>query len=430
VTETSGGPLSGGPLSAGPVSAGPLAGVRVVELAGIGPGPFCGMLLADLGAEVIRVDRPAGVLRVVPPHLDIPGRGKRSVIVDLKDERGLAVVRRLVAAADALIEGYRPGVAERLGLGPEACWTVNPRLVYGRMTGWGQDGPLARSAGHDIGYIAVTGALHAVGDAGGPPGIPVNYLGDYGGGSLFLALGVVSALLSARQTGRGQVVDAAIVDGAAALQAATFGMLAAGAWRDERGVNLLDGGAPCYAVYATSDGEYMAVGALESQFYARFTELLFAPEPVPGDLPGQHDQARWPELRAAIAGRFASRTRAEWAAVFEGTDACVSPVLSMTEAAGHPHLAARGTFIAPGGVTQPAPAPRFSGGPILDSPRSGGPRPAEPVSDQPVTAGPRSPGTPPRPGQHTREVLAELGVADIDELIADGVVATDASADR
>lgn len=377
---------------------GPLSGVRVVELAGIGPGPFCGMLLADLGAEVIRVDRPAGNSPALPPHEDIPGRGKRSVIVDLKDKRGLAVVRRLVSAADILIEGYRPGVAERLGLGPDACQELNPRLVYGRMTGWGQEGPLAHAAGHDIGYLAITGALHAIGTAGGPPQIPVNYLGDYGGGSMFLALGVVSALLSARQTGRGRVVDAAIVDGAAALQAATFGMLAAGAWQDERGVNLLDGGAPYYAVYPTSDGRYMAVGALEPRFYARFTELLFAPKGVPADLPGQHDRERWPRLRSTIAARFASRTREEWAAVFEGTDACVSPVLSMTEAARHPHLAARGTYLTSGGVLQPAPAPRFS-------------------------PGPRHVGRAPGPGEDTLAVLAELGVPDVDDLLADGVVA-------
>jgi alpha-methylacyl-CoA racemase len=389
-------------------SGGPLTGVRVVELAGIGPGPFCGMLLADLGAEVIRVDRPTGNSAALPPARaaaeDVAGRGKRSVVIDLKDERGLNIALRLVSAADILIEGYRPGVAERLGLGPDACWEVNPRLVYGRMTGWGQEGPLAHAAGHDIGYIAITGALHAIGDAGGPPQIPVNYLGDYGGGSMFLALGVVSALLSARRTGRGQVVDAAIVDGAASLQAATFGMLATGIWRDEHGVNFLDGGAPYYSVYATSDGRHMAVGALERQFYARFTELLFAPEPLPGDLPGQHDQDQWPRLRSAIAARFAARTQAEWTEIFEGTDACVSPVLSMTEAAGHPHLAARGTYVTPGGVLQPAPAPRFSSGPL-------------------------TPGPVPRPGEHTREILAELGIEDAAELVANGVALTDSGTD-
>jgi alpha-methylacyl-CoA racemase len=266
-------------------SQGPLAGVRVVELAGIGPGPFCGMLLADLGAEVIRVDRPGGPPAPVPLDKDVTSRGKRRIVVDLKHPRGAEVVLRLAATADALIEGYRPGVAERLGVGPAACWARNPRLVYGRMTGWGQDGPLAASAGHDVAYIAVTGALHAIGRAGGPPQVPVNYLGDFGGGSLFLALGLLAALLRARQTGRGQVVDAAIVDGTAVLQAMTYGLLADGAWIDERGVNRLDTGAPFYDVYQTADGRHMAVGALEPQFYARLVELLFAPDGVPATCP-------------------------------------------------------------------------------------------------------------------------------------------------
>jgi alpha-methylacyl-CoA racemase len=392
---------------AGP-GGGPLAGVRVVELAGIGPGPFAGMLLADLGADVIQVDRPAGPSPALPPHVDVSARGKRSVIVDMKDPRGLAVVLALVERSDVLIEPYRPGVAERLGVGPDACWARNPRLVYGRMTGWGQDGPLATAAGHDIGYIAITGALHAIGAAGSPPQIPVNYLGDYGGGAMFLAFGVLAALLSARATGRGQVVDAAIVDGAATLQAATFGLLGSGLWQDQRGVNLLDGGAPFYGVYETSDGQHMAVGALEPQFYARFTELLFAPDGAPAALPGQHDRARWPELRAAFTARFASRTRAEWTSVFEGTDACVAPVLSMTEAAAHPHLAARGTYVTVDGVTQPAPAPRFSGGPGTAGPG---------------TAGPARPRRIPRPGEHTREVVASLGLTDIDDLLAAGVIA-------
>jgi alpha-methylacyl-CoA racemase len=385
--------------SKGQFAAGPLAGVRVVELAGIGPGPFAAMLLADLGADVIQVGRPGGPSPALPAHVDVSARGKRSVIVDMKDPRGLAVVLGLAERSDVLIEGYRPGVAERLGAGPDACWARNPRLVYGRMTGWGQDGPLAQTAGHDIGYIAITGALHAIGAAGGPPQIPVNYLGDYGGGAMFLAFGVLAALLSARVTGRGQVVDAAIVDGAATLQAATYGLLSSGSglWRDERGVNLLDGGAPFYGVYATSDGQHMAVGALESQFYARFIELLFAPDGTPADLPMQHDRSRWPELRAAFTARFASRTRAEWTSVFEGSDACVAPVLSMTEATSHPHLAARGTYVTVDGVTQPAPAPRFSGGPL-------------------------GPGRIPKPGEHTREVVSSLDGVDVDELLAAGVI--------
>jgi alpha-methylacyl-CoA racemase len=366
------------------------------------------MLLADLGAEVIRVDRPGGNSLPLPSTADITGRGKRSVVVDMKDPRGLEVVLRLVERSDALIEGYRPGVAERLGIGPEACWARNPRLVFGRMTGWGQDGPLASSAGHDVGYIAITGALHAIGPAGGAPQIPVNYLGDYGGGSMFLALGVVSALLSARVTGRGQVVDAAIVDGVAALQAPTFGMLASGVWQDARGVNMLDGGAPYYNVYETADGRHMAAGPLEAKFYARFTELLFAPEGIPDDLPAQHEMARWAELKSRIAERFASRTQAEWTKVFEGTDACVAPVLSMTEAAGHPHLAARGTYVTADDTLQPAPAPRFSAA----STGTGAPPPPAALPVRPF----------PSVGQHSREVLTDLGFADAAELIADGIV--------
>jgi alpha-methylacyl-CoA racemase len=377
---------------------GPLTGVRVVELAGIGPAPLCGMLLADLGAEVIRVDRPGGPPPPIPMDRDVTSRGKRRIVVDLKHPRGAEVIGRLAAVSDGLIEPFRPGVAERLGVGPADCWARNPRLVYGRMTGWGQDGPLAPWAGHDIGYIAITGALHAIGRAGGPPQVPVNYLGDFGGGSMFLALGMVAGILRARQTGHGTVVDAAIVDGTAALQAMTYALLANGAWTDERGVNRLDTGAPFYDVYETSDGRHMAVGALEPQFYARFVSLLFAPEGVPDDLPAQHDSARWPSMRAAFAARFARRTMAEWAAVFEGTDACVSPVLSMTEAPAHAHLAARGTYVSVDGVVQPAPAPRFSGA-------SG---PAEALAPRPIA----------RVGAHTRDVLTAAGFSDVDELLA------------
>ena len=381
---------------------GPLAGVRVVELAGIGPGPFCGMLLADLGAEVIRVDRPAA--RPVPRRIDVTSRGKRRVVVDLKHPRGAEVVLRLAAASDALIEGYRPGVTERLGVGPADCLARNPALVYGRMTGWGQDGPLAASAGHDIGYIALTGALHAIGRAGGPPQVPVNYLGDFGGGSMFLALGLVAGILAARATGQGRVVDAAIVDGAAVLQAMTYGLLADGAWTDERGANLLDTGAPFYDVYATSDGRHMAVGALEPQFYAAFTEILFAPEPVPADLPAQHDRPRWPELRARFAARFAERSQEEWTRAFSTTDACVAPIRTMTEAPADPHLAARGTYVTVDGTVQPAPAPRFGDG----------------TQGAPIGALP--PGAVTHPGAHTREVLTALGFTDADDLLADGAV--------
>ncbi|MCX5394263.1 CaiB/BaiF CoA-transferase family protein [Streptomyces sp. NBC_00094] len=336
---------------------GPLAGVRVVELAGIGPGPFAAMLLADLGADVVRVDRPAGPGLGIDPAVDLTNRNKRSVLVDLKAEDGPATVLDLVARADVLIEGYRPGVAERLGVGPEACLARNPRLVYGRMTGWGQDGPLATTAGHDIGYIAITGALGMIGpDPDGPPTIPANLVGDYAGGSLYLVIGVLAALQHARAHGEGQVVDAAIVDGTAHLTTMIHGMLAAGGWQDRRGVNLLDGGCPFYGVYETSDGGHMAVGALEGRFYAEFVRLLGIEEAAPA----RNDPARWHELREAVTDRFRSRTREEWRSVFEGTDACVAPVLSLREAPTHPHLVARATFTERDGITQPAPAPRFS----------------------------------------------------------------------
>ncbi|MEW1902473.1 CaiB/BaiF CoA-transferase family protein [Streptomyces sp. NPDC086147] len=337
---------------------GPLTGVRVVELAGIGPGPFAAMLLADLGADVVRVDRPGGPGLGIDPARDLTNRNKRSVLVDLKAADGPATVLDLVGRADVLIEGYRPGVAERLGVGPDACLARNPRLVYGRMTGWGQDGPLAPTAGHDIGYIAITGALGMIGpDPEGPPAIPANLLGDYAGGSLYLVIGVLAALQHARAHGEGQVVDAAIVDGTAHLTTMIRGMLAAGSWQDRRGTNLLDGGCPFYGVYATSDGGHMAVGALEEQFYAEFVRLLGIGDEAAA---GRYDLARWPDLREAVAKAFLSRTRQEWTEVFDGSDACVAPVLSLDEAPSHPHLAARGTFAEHGGQVQPAPAPRFS----------------------------------------------------------------------
>jgi alpha-methylacyl-CoA racemase len=376
--------------------------VRVVELAGIGPGPFSGMLQADLGAEVIQVDRPGSAPTPVPARKDVTSRGKRRVVVDLKHPRGAETVLRLAAASDALIEGYRPGVTERLGVGPADCQAVNPALVYGRMTGWGQDGPLSASAGHDIAYIAVTGALHAIGRAGGPPQVPVNYLGDFGGGSMFLALGLVAGILQARATGRGQVVDAAIVDGAAVLQAMSYGLLASGGWTDERGVNLLDTGAPFYDVYQTADGRHMAVGALEPQFYTAFLAALFAPEPVPAGLPAQHDRSGWPELRRRFAARFAERSQQEWTDTFTGTDACVAPVRTMTEAPADPQLAARGTYLAGNGLVQPAPAPRFGDG-----------TPGEPIAALPA-------GLITHAGAHTREVLTALGFADTEELLASG----------
>ncbi|MFC9326102.1 CaiB/BaiF CoA transferase family protein [Kitasatospora sp. NPDC057015] len=343
----------------GATNPGPLAGVRVVELAGIGPGPFAAMLLADLGADVVRVDRPGDLPLSIEPGYDVTNRNKRSVLVDLKSPEGPGQVLDLVGRAQLLIEGYRPGVAERLGVGPEACLARNPALVYGRMTGWGQDGPLAARAGHDIGYTAVAGTLGMIGEPDRPPAIPANLLGDYAGGSLYLVVGLLAALHHARETGAGQVVDAAVVDGAAHLTSMLWGLLAAGRWQDRRGVNLLDGGAPCYAVYESSDGGHLAVGALEPRFYAEFTAVLG----LGPDAPGQFDVPRWPELRARIAARFATRTLAEWTAAFEGTDACVEPVLTMRGAAAHPHLVARGTYTELDGVTQPAPAPRFSATP-------------------------------------------------------------------
>ncbi|MET7845858.1 CaiB/BaiF CoA-transferase family protein [Streptomyces sp. NPDC005356] len=357
---------------AGMANSGPLAGVRVVELAGIGPGPFAAMLLADLGADVVRVDRPGGAGLAIDPEYDITNRNKRSVIINLKADDGPARVLDLVAKADVLIEGYRPGVAERLGVGPDACHARNPGLVYGRMTGWGQEGPLAQRAGHDIAYIALTGTLGMIGKPDEPPTVPANLVGDFAGGSLYLVVGILAALHHARDTGAGQVVDAAIVDGASHLAAMIHGMLAAGGWQDRRGSNLLDGGCPFYGTYETSDGQYMAVGALEQQFYDEFIALLG----IDGTAPARKDLARWGELRDAVAARFKTRTREEWTAVFEGSDACVAPVLSLREAPGHPHLAARGTFTDHGGITQPAPAPRFSATPTAV--RSG---PAQPGAD-------------------------------------------------
>ncbi|MGW0585182.1 CaiB/BaiF CoA transferase family protein [Streptomyces sp. NPDC002920] len=380
---------------------GPLAGVRVVELAGIGPGPFAGMLLADLGADVVRVDRPGVPSIAVDPAYDVTNRNKRSVLVDLKAPDGPARVLDLAARADVLIEGNRPGVAERLGVGPEDCHARNPRLVYGRMTGWGQQGPLAGRAGHDIAYIALTGALGVIGDPDRPPPAPANLLGDYAGGSLYLVVGVLAALHHARVTGDGQVVDAAIVDGTAHLSAMLHGMLAAGGWRDRRGVNLLDGGCPYYGTYETADGGYMAVGALEPQFYDEFVILLGLEDFADA----RKDRARWGDLREAVAARFRTRNRDEWTALFEGTDACVAPVLSLREAPHHPHLAARGTFTDHGGLTQPAPAPRFSATPT--SVRSG---PAGPGADTAavardwdvprILAGPRDPRDPRLPDPH------------------------------
>jgi len=364
---------------------GPLSGITVVEIVGLGPGPFCGMLLADLGADVIRVDRvdPGRMFRPTDNHAtDVMARSRRSIALDLKHPDGVDVVLGLAARSDALFEGMRPGVAERLGIGPEACLAVNPALVYGRMTGWGQEGPWAAMAGHDIDYIALTGMLGAIGTAGGPPVPPLNLLGDFGGGGLMLAFGMLAGLLHARATGEGQVVDAAMVDGASVLGAMVFGLAAAGGWSPERGTNLLDGGAPFYAVYQAGDGGYVAVGAIEPQFFAVLLDGLGLPAELAAE---QWDRDRWPAHRDTIAAAFACRGRDEWADVFAGTDACVAPVLSYEEAPQQPHLAARGTFVEVAGVIQPAPAPRFSGTPSS--------HPEAPVG----------------PGTHTDELLAELG---------------------
>jgi alpha-methylacyl-CoA racemase len=333
---------------------GPLLDLRIVEFAGIGPAPFAAMLLADMGADVVRVARPDA------PHLDgrdLVERGRRVVHVDLKSRDGVATVLKLLDQADALLEGFRPGVMERLGIGPDPVLRRNPRLVYGRMTGWGQTGPLATAAGHDINYIALSGALHAIGEAGGAPVPPLNLLGDFGGGALYLVVGVLAALLEARHSGRGQVVDAAIVDGTASLLTFVHAAMARDAWRDQRGSNLLDGGAPFYATYRCADGAYVAVGALEPQFHARLLERLGLPAEA---FAARDDPASWPRLKELLRAAFAARTQQQCCDLLEGTDACFAPVLSLREAAAHPHLAARGVFAALDGVPCPAPAPRFS----------------------------------------------------------------------
>ena len=361
---------------------GPLQGLQVVEVAGIGPGPFCAMVLADLGADVIRVERPGPPGDPDALRYDVLGRGRRSVAVDVKHPDGPGVLLRLVERADALLEGFRPGVAERLGVGPAPCLARNPRLVYGRMTGWGQEGPLASTAGHDLTYAAVAGALAHIGRRDQLPTPPLNLVADFGGGGMLLAVGLLAGVLHAHRTGQGQVVDAAMVDGTALLMAPFFGASAIGFWSDERGTNLLDSGAPFYDVYRCRDGAELAVGAIEPQFYAELVDLLGLDA---GSLPDQHDQARWPELRAALAAALLERDRHDWLERAEGRDACVAPVLTMAQAPAHPHLAHRGTIVERDGVPQPAPAPRFSATPAV------------------LGHGAVAPGT------HTDEVLGECG---------------------
>ena len=363
---------------------GPLAGTRIVEIAGIGPGPFCAMLLADMGADVIRVERAQNVHGGDPatPPSDVLQRGRRSLGVDLKHPDGVEAVLSLIESADGLIEGFRPGVMERLGLGPAEALARNPKLVYGRMTGWGQEGPYAPTAGHDINYIALAGALEGIGRRGGPPTPPLNLVGDFGGGGMFLAFGIVCGILHARETGTGQVVDAAMVDGAAVLMTMFHAFTAMGIWDDERGTNLLDTGAHFYDVYETSDGKYVSIGSIEPQFYS---ELLRLTGLEGEELPFQMDRTQWPALKERVAAIFKAKTRDEWCALMEGTDVCFAPVLSIKEAPHHPHNVQRATFVERDGVVQPAPAPRFSVTP--------------PEIQRP----------PSHAGQHTDEVLAEWG---------------------
>jgi alpha-methylacyl-CoA racemase len=364
--------------------AGPLEGIRVIEIAGIGPGPFCAMLLADLGADVLRIDRADRVRRDAPSAVpfDLTARSRRNAAVDLKNPRGVETVLRLAERADVLTEGFRPGVMERLGLGPDVCLARNPRLVYGRMTGWGQDGPLAQAAGHDINYIALAGALAHFGRAGQKPTPPLNMVGDFGGGGIFLAMGLLAALLERQRSGRGQVVDAAMIDGAAVLMTMIWGLYQTGSFDLKPGTNLLDSGAHFYEVYETSDGKYISLGSIEPQFYAELLELLGL---EPQSLPAQMDASHWPELKRRFEALFRTRTRDQWCRILEGTDVCFAPVLTLPEAAAHPHARARGAFVAVDGKEQPAPAPRFSRTPLA------------------------APTAPARVGQHTDAALRDWG---------------------
>ena len=371
---------------------GPLQGLKVVEIAGIGPSPHACMILADLGADVIRVERPGGQFLTGGPH-DLLNRGRPSVALNLKDPRAIETVLELVESADVLIEGMRPGTTERLGVGPDVCLERNPKLVYGRMTGWGQTGPLALAAGHDMNYIAITGALHGLGQEKAKPQFPGNLVGDFGGGSTYLVIGILAAVLEARLSGKGQVVDAAIVDGTASLNAMGASMLAGGILKEERVSNLLDGGAPFYDIYETADGEHMSVGALEPQFYEVFVQLLELE-----DAPDRYDLTVYDQLREVIAAKFLTKTQAEWSAIFEGTDACVAPILKISDAMNHPHMVARGVFVDHDGLKQPAPAPRFS-------------RTTATLRNNPPEAA----------GSNTTEALTAWGIKDVDQLIADGV---------
>jgi alpha-methylacyl-CoA racemase len=373
---------------------GPLAGLKVIEFAGLGPAPFCAMMLSDMGAEVLRIDRP-GAERDRDYRYHVMNRGRRSVILDLKRPEARDTALALAANSDILLEGFRPGVMESLGLSPDACMARNPRLVYGRMTGWGQDGPLVHAAGHDINYIALSGALWTVGRAGEAPVPPLNLVGDFGGGAMYLAFGVMCALHEARQSGKGQVVDAAMVDGASSLITMLHGLLAGGLWQNKRGANIIDTGAPWYDVYETADGEHVTIGAIEPKFY---DELMQRLDLDPATYKQQYDQGGWPALRDAFAAQFRTATRAEWSQRLEGTDVCFAPVLSPLEAAQHPHMQARRAFVEVDGITQPAPAPRFS------------------------RSSPQVPQGPMRPGSATRAALAEWGISadTVESLCASG----------
>ncbi|HKV53658.1 MAG TPA: CaiB/BaiF CoA-transferase family protein [Candidatus Binataceae bacterium] len=379
---------------------GVLSGFRVIELAGIGPAPMCAMLLSDMGADVVRIDRlaDAGLGIQVETKFSLLNRGRRSIALDLKRPEATETILRMVEKADALIEGFRPGVMERLGIGPDLCLTRNPRLVYGRMTGWGQEGPLAQAAGHDINYIALSGALHSIGRRGEAPVPPLNLVGDFGGGALYLALGVVAGILEAQKSGKGQVVDVAMVDGVASLMTAIYGMHGAGIWTNERGANMLDTGAHYYDVYETKDGKHISIGSIETKFYQ---ELLERSGLKNEELPRQNDRQSWPKMKERIKALFLTKTRDEWCKVMEGTDICFAPVLSMEEAPEHPHNRLRATFVKQGGVTQPAPAPRFSRTPSAIQ------------------------GPPAVPGEHTEEALGDWGFspADVDKLRNCGAIA-------
>ncbi len=362
---------------------GPLDGIKIIEIAGIGPGPFCAMMLSDLGAEVIRVDRKSAMGGGT--KFDILSRGRKSIALDLKNPEAIEIVLKLVVQADALIEGFRPGVMERLGLGPEVCLERNPKLVFGRMTGWGQEGPLAHAAGHDINYISLSGVLHSIGKQGDPPVPPLNLVGDFGGGGMMLALGITAALLESKQSGKGQVVDAAMTDGSAALMGIIYGLKASGIWTNEKGTNLLDGGAHFYDTYECSDGKYVSIGSIEPQFYALLLEKTGIDDPA---FQNQMDKDAWPELKAKLAAVLKTKTRDEWCAIMEGSDVCFAPILDLDEAPEHPHNKARGTFVDIDGVMQPGPAPRFS------------------------RTAPDVPSPPPKAGEHTEEVLSAWGFSD------------------